>query len=80
MAAVHVAPAIIAKRKQIEKEKVKDGLRGWIASEWRRKVREREEHVRRSEESHGVGRVWRLVRFWERVGRGEDGSRRERVS
>ncbi|CEI68810.1 unnamed protein product [Fusarium venenatum] len=72
MASVHVAPAIVAKKKAIEKEKVKDGLRQWIASRWRREVRERQDGVRKWEESRGIGRVWRLRRFWERVSRGED--------
>ncbi|ESU11307.1 hypothetical protein FGSG_05358 [Fusarium graminearum PH-1] len=43
MSSVHVAPAIVAKKKAIEKEKVKDGLRQWIASRWRREVRERQD-------------------------------------
>ncbi|PFH60124.1 hypothetical protein XA68_11452 [Ophiocordyceps unilateralis] len=72
MSPVLVSPAIVARRKAIEKEKVKDGLRRWIASKWTGEVREREEDVRRSEESRGVGRVWRLTRFWERIGRGGD--------
>ncbi|POR39179.1 Uncharacterized protein TPAR_00622 [Tolypocladium paradoxum] len=72
MAPVHVAPAIVARRRAVEKERVKDGLRRWVAAKWRGEVREREEHVRRWEESRGVGRVWRLTRFWERVSKGED--------
>ncbi|KAH7013229.1 hypothetical protein EDB80DRAFT_863194 [Ilyonectria destructans] len=68
---VHIAPGLVAKKIAIEKEKVKDGLRQWIASKWKGKVREREEGVRRWEESCGIGRVWRLRKFWERVGRGE---------
>ncbi|KAF4335981.1 f-box domain protein [Fusarium beomiforme] len=72
MASVHVAPAIVAKKKAIEKEKVKDGLRQWIASRWKREVKERQDGVRRWEESRGIGRVWRLRRFWERVSRGEE--------
>lgn len=72
MAPVHVAPAIVARRRAVERERVKDGLRRWVAAKWRCEVREREEHVRAVEESRGVGRVWRLTRFWERVGRGED--------
>ncbi|KAF4972777.1 hypothetical protein FZEAL_9518 [Fusarium zealandicum] len=72
IAPVHVAPAIVAKKKAIEKERVKDGLRQWIACKWRREVRERQEGVRRWEESRGIGRVWRLRKFWERVSRGED--------
>ncbi|PHH78388.1 hypothetical protein CDD80_6945 [Ophiocordyceps camponoti-rufipedis] len=71
MCPVLVSPAIVARRKAIEKEKVKDGLRRWIASKWTGEVREREEDVRKSEESHGVGRVWRLTRFWERIGGGD---------
>ncbi|KND92776.1 hypothetical protein TOPH_02868, partial [Tolypocladium ophioglossoides CBS 100239] len=71
MAPVYVAPAIVAPRRAVEKERVKDGLRRWVASKWRREVREREEHVRQWEESRGVGRVWRLTRYWERVGKGE---------
>ncbi|KHN95889.1 F-box domain, cyclin-like protein [Metarhizium album ARSEF 1941] len=35
MSSVHIAPALVAKRKAIEKEKVKDGLRRWIAAKWR---------------------------------------------
>lgn len=71
MTGVHVMPALVAKRKAIEKEKVKDGLRRWIGAKWRGAVYERQEHVRRWEELRGVGRVWRLTRFWERIGRGE---------
>ena len=72
MSAVPVAPGLVAKKKAIEKERVKDGLRRWIATKWRGEVREREEGIRRWEESRGVGRVWKLRKFWERVGRGED--------
>jgi hypothetical protein len=71
MASVHVAPALVAKKKAVEKERVKDGLRQWIAYRWKREVRERQDGVRKWEESRGIGRVWRLRRFWERVGRGE---------
>ncbi|KJZ73795.1 hypothetical protein HIM_06913 [Hirsutella minnesotensis 3608] len=72
MTPVHVSPAIVARRKAIEKEKVKDGLRRWIAAKWKGEVREREEGVRRWEESRGIGRVWRLRRFWERISRGDE--------
>lgn len=72
MTPVYIAPAIVAKKKAVEKEKVKDGLRQWIASRWRREVRERQDGVRKWEESRGTGRVWRLRRFWERVSRGEE--------
>lgn len=71
MATVHVVPGLVAKRKAIEKERVKDGLRRWIAAKWRGEVQEREEMVRHHDEVRGVGRVWRLTRFWEQVGRGE---------
>ncbi|KAL8372525.1 hypothetical protein RB595_002044 [Gaeumannomyces hyphopodioides] len=62
-----VAPALVAKKRAVEKERVKDGLRRFVAV-WTGEVRERSEGVRRWEESRGVGRVWRLKRFWERVG------------
>ncbi|KAJ9144256.1 hypothetical protein NKR23_g6009 [Pleurostoma richardsiae] len=66
-----VAPALVAKKRAVERERVKDGLRRWVGSVWERRVRERAEGVRRWEERCGIGRVWRLRRFWERVGRGE---------
>lgn len=66
-----VAPAIVAKKRAVERERVKDGLRRWVGAVWERRVKERAEGVRRWEERVGVGRVWRLRRFWERVGRGE---------
>lgn len=72
MGAVYVAPGLVAKKKAIEKERVKDGLRRWIAAKWKGEVREREEGMKRWEESRGIGRVWKLRKFWERVGRGED--------
>jgi hypothetical protein len=62
---------LVAKRKAIEKERTKDALRRWVGAKWRGEVREREEDMRRMEESRGVGRVWRLRRFWERVSRGD---------
>ncbi|KAH8882241.1 hypothetical protein GQ53DRAFT_666272 [Thozetella sp. PMI_491] len=66
-----VAPALVAKKRAIEKERVKDGLRRWVGNVWKGEVRSREEGIKRWEERVGVGRVWRLRRFWERVGRGE---------
>jgi hypothetical protein len=57
----------VAKRRAVERERVKDGLRRWVGSVWRGEVNERAEGVRRREERAGVGRVWRLRRFWERV-------------
>lgn len=65
-----IAPALVARRRAVERERVKDGLRRWVGSVWMGEVREREECVRRWEESVGVGRVWRLRRFWEGLGRG----------
>jgi len=67
----HVAPALVAKKRAVERERVKDGLRRWVGAVWRGEVRERSEGVRRWEETVGVGRVWRLTRFWERVGQGD---------
>lgn len=66
-----LAPALVAKKRAVERERVKDGLRRWIGAVWRGEVRERSEGVRQWEERCGVGRVWRLRKFWERVGRGE---------
>ncbi|TQN73305.1 hypothetical protein CSHISOI_02124, partial [Colletotrichum shisoi] len=71
MSMVQVAPALVAKRRAIEKEKVKDGLRKWVEGVWKGEVRQREEGIKKWEESKGVGRVWRLRRFWERVSRGD---------
>lgn len=71
MAGVYVAPGLVAKRLAIEKQKVKDGLRRWIAAKWKGEVREREEDIRRWHESRGIGRVWRLTRFWERMSQGD---------
>ncbi|TRX91623.1 hypothetical protein FHL15_007405 [Xylaria flabelliformis] len=63
-----IAPALVAKRRAVEKEKLKDGLRRWVGGVWRGEVKERSEGIRKWEERAGVGRVWRLRRFWERVG------------
>lgn len=66
-----VAPALVAKKRAFEKERVKDGLRRWVGNVWTGEVRSREEGVKNWEERVGVGRVWRLRRFWERVGQSE---------
>jgi len=66
-----VAPALVARRRAVERERVKDGLRRFVGSSWRGEVQTREEGVRLWEERVGVGRVWRLRRFWERVANGE---------
>ncbi|KAK6859091.1 F-box domain-containing protein [Apiospora arundinis] len=65
---VVVAPGLVAKKRAVERERLKDGLRRWVGGVWTGEVRERAEGVRRWEEKAGVGRVWRLKRFWERVG------------
>ncbi|OTB12134.1 hypothetical protein K445DRAFT_202205 [Daldinia sp. EC12] len=70
-----VAPGLIAKKRAVEKEKLKDGLRRWVGAVWRGEVRERSEGVRQWEERAGIGRVWRLRKFWERVGKDSDGMR-----
>ncbi|KAI1338905.1 hypothetical protein F5Y15DRAFT_424347 [Xylariaceae sp. FL0016] len=67
-----LAPGLVAKKRAVEKEKLKDGLRRWVGGVWRGEVRERGEGVRLWEERAGVGRVWRLRRFWERVGKGDE--------
>jgi hypothetical protein len=69
---MQVSPALVQQRKAVEREKIKDGLRRWVQGSWSGEVKAREERVRRWHESRGVGRVWRLRRFWERVGRGEE--------
>ncbi|KAI3324350.1 hypothetical protein HD806DRAFT_66040 [Xylariaceae sp. AK1471] len=66
-----IAPALVAKRRAVEKEKLKDGLRRWVGGVWRGEVKERSEGIKEWEERVGVGRVWRLRRFWERVGKGD---------
>ncbi|KAI1770321.1 hypothetical protein F4818DRAFT_446299 [Hypoxylon cercidicola] len=63
-----VAPGLVAKKRAVEKERLKDGLRRWVGAVWRGEVRERSEGIKKWEERVGVGRVWRLRRFWERVG------------
>ncbi|KAK1773557.1 hypothetical protein QBC45DRAFT_73977 [Copromyces sp. CBS 386.78] len=68
---VVVAPALVAKKRAVERERVKDGLRGWIGEVWMGRVREAEGRVRREEEERGVGRVWRLRRFWEELSSGK---------
>ncbi|KAH6609962.1 f-box domain-containing [Trichoderma cornu-damae] len=77
---VHVAPGLVAKRKAIEKERLKDGLRRWISGKWKGEVKEREEDARKYDETRGVGRVWRLRRFWERMSRGELSAHQNRSS
>ncbi|KAI1636822.1 hypothetical protein F4809DRAFT_607296 [Biscogniauxia mediterranea] len=73
-----VAPGLVARKREVERERLKDGLRRWVGGVWKGEVRERAEGVRRYEERAGVGRVWRLRRFWERVGRGEGEGQGER--
>lgn len=66
-----VAPGLVAKKRAVERERLKDGLRRWVGGVWTGEVRERSEGVKRWDESRGVGRVWRLTRFWERVSQGD---------
>ncbi|EEU38313.1 uncharacterized protein NECHADRAFT_91410 [Fusarium vanettenii 77-13-4] len=65
MVPVHVAPAIVARKKAIEKERIRDGLRQWIASKWRREVRVRQEgHNGISDKgggSHGYPMPYRMA-------------------
>ncbi|GAB1315482.1 hypothetical protein MFIFM68171_05692 [Madurella fahalii] len=62
-----VAPGLVARKRAVERERVKDGLRAWVGSVMKGEVRVRGEGLERA----GVGRVWGLRRFWERVGKGE---------
>ncbi|KAL2264547.1 hypothetical protein VTJ83DRAFT_7057 [Remersonia thermophila] len=66
-----VAPSLVARKRAIERERIKDGLSRWLGSVWKSEVVRREENVRIGLERAGVGRVWRLRRYWERVSRGE---------
>ena len=72
---VRMSPALVARKRAVERERLKDGLRRWVGAVWRGEVSQRGEGVRRDDESAGVGRVWRLRRFWERVGREGAGER-----
>ncbi|KAL2116099.1 hypothetical protein VTJ04DRAFT_10354 [Mycothermus thermophilus] len=66
-----VAPSLVARKRAIERERMKAGLSKWLESVWKSEVVRREEDVRMTLERAGIGRVWRLRRFWERVSRGE---------
>ncbi|CAK7212767.1 hypothetical protein SEUCBS140593_001615 [Sporothrix eucalyptigena] len=66
----HVAPALAARTRAIEREKLKDGLRRWVGAVWQREVGRRSERIRKCDESLGVGKVWRMRKFWERVSHG----------
>ncbi|KAG9255564.1 uncharacterized protein F5Z01DRAFT_547902 [Emericellopsis atlantica] len=68
---VHLTPRIVQRKKTIERERIKDGLRRWIEGTWRGRVEVKELEAREWEERWGVGRVWRLRRFWEKMSRGE---------
>lgn len=65
------APAIVQRKKVIERERIKDGLRRWLEGRWLGEKGRRETEIRQWEEEWGVGRVWRLRRFWEKIGRGD---------
>lgn len=69
-----VAPGLVAKKRAVERERLKDGLRKWVDGFWKGKVQERGEGIRKWDESRGVGRVWKLRRFWERIS--QDGKHR----
>lgn len=63
------APAIVQRKKVIERERIKDGLRSWLERRWMGERGRRENEVWRWQQEGGVGRVWRLTRFWEGIGR-----------
>lgn len=67
-----MAPGLVAKKRAVERERLKDSLRRWVGGVWKGEVVERGEGIRKWDESRGVGRVWKLRRFWERVSK--DGS------
>ena len=69
----HVAPALAARTRAVEREKLKDSLRRWVGAVWQREVGRRSERIRKCDESLGVGKVWRLRKFWERVSHGSSG-------
>ncbi|KAL2256782.1 hypothetical protein VTK26DRAFT_1125 [Humicola hyalothermophila] len=69
---VSVAPGLVARKRAVERERVKDGLRQWVGSVWKGEVRRRAEGVRRREEMLGIGRVWRMRMFWEGMARRAD--------
>ena len=62
------APAIVQRKKVIERERIKDGLRSWLERRWMGERGRRESEVWRWQQEGGVGRVWRLTRFWEGIG------------
>ncbi|PKS11310.1 hypothetical protein jhhlp_003072 [Lomentospora prolificans] len=43
LSAVHVAPALVARRRAIEKERLKDGLRSWVGRAWKGEMSTRRE-------------------------------------
>ncbi|KAH7323082.1 hypothetical protein B0I35DRAFT_192939 [Stachybotrys elegans] len=71
LAAVHIAPGLVAARKAVEKERLRDVLRRWMARQGCRELEMRQEVAKAVQETRGVGRVWRLTRFWERVSKGD---------
>ncbi|KAJ2969462.1 hypothetical protein NUW58_g9984 [Xylaria curta] len=50
-----VAPALVAKRRAVEKEKLKDGLRRWVGGVWRGEVKERSESVKNGTSAQALG-------------------------
>jgi len=66
-----VAPSLVEKKRAVERERVKDQLRGWLEKVWMVEVKKKEEMARAWLERKGIGRVWRMRVFWERMARGE---------
>ena len=66
-----VAPSLVAKKRAVERKRVKDQLRGWLEKVWMIEVKKKEEMARAWLEREGIGRVWRMRVFWERMARGE---------
>lgn len=62
-----VAPALVARRGQLERARVRDEMKRWVAAVFAREVEARQRGVRLWEQRAGVGRVWRLRRFWEKM-------------
>jgi hypothetical protein len=71
-----LAPGLVERKRRVERERVKDGLRGWLGGrwvgEWSRRKAERE----REGEGERVG-VGRLVRRFSRRGDVGEGNGRE---
>ncbi|KAL5600881.1 uncharacterized protein BROUX77_005130 [Berkeleyomyces rouxiae] len=64
---VPLSPSIVAKKRAIERELVKDVLRHWVGTVWTGKARTKADDIQALEEQSGIGKVWRLIRFWEQI-------------